>query len=150
MTKDDYLHTLCKQVYEATKWEDTEKYIEYRYNDDKLIAVEVCDNVGYEDDGIKFGTVMRTHIPLYTSDYIVNKLLSKIVKNDTTYGLVLTPCTTDGSWVADYLVASWGQPLAAHLGHWLHSGSNAQLTEGSTLLEALLKLTLRLAEEGLL
>ena len=74
-TQDKELFELCREVYERTGWGDTPDYVEERFVDGKLVATDVCENVGYEEDNEVFGGVQRKHFPLYTSDYLLEKLV---------------------------------------------------------------------------
>ena len=102
------LFELCKQVYEATGW----KGLGRRYINEPL----------EKDDWI----------PIYTSDY----LLEKLPKSLNRYGLFeLAPTRAETMWSA---------------GYWTNDRLETFSVIGDTPLKALLKLTLNLHEEGIL
>lgn len=135
---DQELFELCKDVYDRLEWQiDMGGWIIGDENAE-LFILDVSKDQGSYD----------FYAPLYTSDYLLEKLPAKIVTKKDTYGLIVTPYTSDGTWIADYCVTSWGQPLSGIRGHWLHNGGDAQLTESTSGLKALLKLTIALHEAG--
>lgn len=77
-TIDKELFELCKQVYEATKWRDTESWIEgvTAYGD---LIIHSEGESGY--DGYIYENNMEyewcNDTPLYTSDYLLEKLPNK-------------------------------------------------------------------------
>ena len=128
MKESNELFELCKQVYEATGWDGTEKFwhslISHdmkRWSDYKL--------QDYKPDSL-FG--MRI-VPLYTSDYLLEKLPYKIGKANSAIWLRL------GKTRNSFTVCYMGSDLVCLYDF-----------EADTPLEALLRLTLNLHEEGLL
>ena len=136
---DNELFELCKQVYEKTGWTRTHKV----WHEDTLTSPTAC---GYED--IKHAIHFT---PLYTSDYVLEKLPHEVMSVD-----------------------EWGDEQTGTFGLWkanngyscgyLHEESFIRLLEetdsdgekyyrdaeffADTSLKALLKLTLALAEAG--
>ena len=109
------LFELCKQVYEATGWKDTHGRLD-----------DGNHTIRNEGNEVLLGT---KQVPLYTSDYLLEKLPSTI-KNELDGGddyLFLYKKTS--SWYADYM----GQFLRCN---------------ADTPLKALLKLTIALSEAG--
>ena len=109
---DQELFDLCKEVYEATGWDDN-----------KLLPKGIPAHLGY--------------CPLYTSDYLLEKLPSWYFDTDIeeTMVLALMPhmLETD-KWIARYETPE-------------HRGSEFEAI-ADTPLKALLKLTLALHEAG--
>ena len=109
------LFELCKQVYEATGWKDTHGRLD-----------DGNHTIRNEGNEVLLGT---KQVPLYTSDYLLEKLPSTI-KNEFDGGddyLILYK--KNSSWYADYM----GQFLRCN---------------ADTTLKALLKLTIVLSEAG--
>ena len=109
------LFELCKQVYEATGWKDTHGRLD-----------DGNHTIRNEGNEVLLGT---KQVPLYTSDYLLEKLPSTI-KNELDEGDdYLFLYKKNGSWHADYM----GQFLRCN---------------ADTPLKALLKLTIALSEAG--
>lgn len=90
-------------------------------------------------------------IPDYPLDYLLDKLPKKTVIKRAIYGLVLTPSTSDGSWIADYYSVGWDYfDDKRWRSNWLHHGDKAKLTEADTLKCAVLKLACELLRAGVL
>lgn len=126
MKDSNELFELCKQVYEATGWDDTRDY--YHEKDSFNF-----DTRSFERNG-EWTVVERRRapydIPLYTSDYLLEKLpnwttLDK--RGDKSTYKYLAKCDTLQSWTGGEIEALSDTPL-----------------------EALLKLGIALAEKGLL
>ena len=66
MTQDQELFELCKQVYEATGW-DSDDLLHY-------LGGEVHYKPLFESDMHHLNTTKDTYSPLYTSDYLLEKL----------------------------------------------------------------------------
>lgn len=140
---------LCQELASLSGWNDTPllygAFMKYtvRIDDESVIYTrrEMEDAEGY---------AIHEDCPAYDLGYLLRKLSPKLEIKGDTYGLVITPCTSDGSWIADYLVASWGQPLAEHNSHWLHHGDNASLTEAATPEDAVVRLASQLFRSGIL
>ena len=108
---------LCKQVHERTGWQPTD-YFDGEY----VITQEDADAGGYDDGQL---------LPLYTSDYLLEKLPSSLNDDeDDTYRL--TVHKVNGDWLANYVYDN--------VGMWHRYGS--------TPLLSLLKLTIALSEAG--
>lgn len=110
------LFELCKKCYEATGWKDTHSRL-----DDSNHTVR---NEGNE---VLLGT---KQVPLYTSDYILEKLPPIIERN----------CFTMIKDKNDRYEAGYAE----------YGSITSRGDESDTPLKALLKLTLRLHEDGLL
>lgn len=110
------LFELCKQVYEATGWDEVEKF--------------------YWGTGAHSGVNSGRHtilpnVPLYTSDYLLEKLPKDLTNDSEVYPFVLYR----GKWTKQW--------LAGYEGYF--GGQNDPC---DTPLKALLKLTLALHEAG--
>ncbi len=83
--------------------------------------------------------------------FLLRKLPPKITVKKKQYGLVLTDSTTDGSWIVDYIMFNWQQPLPEHgLEVWLHYGDKAKLTEAMEVEDAAAKLCIELFKQNIL
>lgn len=125
---DTELYELCKQVYERTGWEDVRDF----YHENDTFDEETQT---FKRNGI-FSIVERKradyNTPLYTSDYLLEKLPKRI-------GERYLELWADGEvWVVYYYENPYGTC-------WPKIGPHAD-----TPLKALLKLTLKLHEQGLL
>ena len=127
-TASNELFELCKEVYEATGLADTIDYFYLKNNGD--YNVDRASHTQVDHNWWKLGgEVPARCFPLYTSDYLLEKLPSTI-KNEFDGGddyLILYK--KNGSWYADYM----GQFLRCN---------------ADTPLKALLKLCLALKEAG--
>lgn len=94
-------------------------------------------------DGVMIGFPW---LPAPTATEIAEVLPKTVKKGRDTFGLVITNQTTDGVWIADYIVTGWGQPYAGHKEHWLHYGDDAKYTEAFSMQDALAKLWIKLHE----
>lgn len=119
---DNELFKLCKSVYEKTGWDDTTDQI------DKL-----SDPMRFNGEGIEYD-----HIPLYTSDYLLEKLPKRLVVDGKTLWFSLYPLDRNSAWGTGY--ADDVPNSSDKYGEWA-DGDKAPL-------KALLKLTLALAEAG--
>ena len=132
---DQELFELCKEVYERTGLGDTPDYVEERFVDGELVATDVCENVGYEEDDEVFEGVQRKHFPLYTSDYLLEKLPKYIMG---TYNTQFTfnmdrPKSIKHKYRAFYKAPGYG---------------HTSMTVADTPLKALLKLVIALDDVG--
>ena len=122
MKDGNELFELCKQVYEAAGWDDTRDY--YHEKDSFNF-----DTRSFERNG-EWTVVERRRapydIPLYTSDYLLEKL---------PVGTNISKTKTNTTEPSIYYSATC---------------RNNGIHQGSTPIQALLKLTLKLHEEGLL
>lgn len=139
------LFELCKQVYEATGWDDTDKVFSKVIN--RRAGSVTSVGRGYKatrkTDGYVVRVVRRDNrqkytIPLYTSDYLLEKL-------------PFFHEYWNGGNEAGYLtVKHWA--VRSEAGYWEENGDRKpdnKFTSGyaDTPLEALLKLTLKLYKE---
>jgi len=124
-TVDTELFELCKKVYERTGWKDTpSNYHEIYLTKEIFIAPDVNWQINVE------GPIMFI-CPLYTSDYLLEKLPREI--QSETIELV----AYGGHWEAAYSGARddlWNQNIGSHA--------------AETPLKALLKLTISLHDAG--
>lgn len=123
--KDTELFDLCKQVYEATGWSSEDRGITHVYCHEHVTALPI------DWDTSDF----HLHIPLYNSDYLMDKLPETItiaVLKD-----VIHQTSADGN-------KSYRNRYSAHNLGPIKSGWS------DTPLKALLKLCLALKKEGLL
>jgi hypothetical protein len=111
---DTELFELCKEVYKRTRWQPTGYF-----DGDYVVTQEDADAGGYDDDQLK---------PLYTSDYLLEKLPSKLDGN-----LLLE---ADGSAADKWCAYYDSMPVKIIAFHEL------------TPLKALLKLTIALHDAG--
>lgn len=119
------LFELCKQVYEATGW-NSDDLLHY-------LGGEVHYKHLFESDMHHLNTTKDTYSPLYTSDYLLEKLPRYIYLQQSADGK---------SWGASQL-----QPTELRTAENAYQSIN---TSAVTPLRALLLLTLKLHEEGLL
>lgn len=122
MKDSNELFELCKQVYQATGWRDTLGYIQ-----------PFGQNVHFPDWFDE--TITKDHdiAPLYTSDYLLEKLPYKIGKANSAIWLRL------GKTRNSYTVCYMGYDLVCIYDF-----------EADTPLKALLRLTLKLHENEIL
>lgn len=113
--EDKELFELCKQVYEATEWKETLQFF-------NQLDLEVYSEGEYEDYGMSY-SFKDGDTPLYTSDYILEKLPEESVVRRHYL------CTGQ-EWQAESALAS---PTTYY---------------ANTPLKALLKLTLALHDAG--
>ena len=125
-TKDE-LFELCKKVYELTGWDDYGRS-DWWTNNEEVIP---------DRDRNPTNSIC----PLYTSDYLLEKLPRHLnFKKQIWHLLVMNGDVEETNWIADYVTV--GREC------WLHDKELAKLTEADTPLKALLKLTLALKEAG--
>ncbi len=126
--KDNDLFELCKEVYEKTEWDGTDKYWHILISHDMKTWREPRLQ-DYKPDNL-FG--MRI-VPLYTSDYLLEKLPSHITSEwDNSFEL----WNSGDEWVAGYEYAD------------TEAIDNSHTQFADTPLKSLLKLTLALHEAG--
>lgn len=144
MEAENEVFKLCKQVYEATGWfEVSDFYVKSftKKDDFKNALWEIESYSSYAEHMTKEEFSQSNTVPLYTSDYLLEKLpfLTKYTRGDGRIAkgwcyLVLT-YANDGQSVATYANRNkeWIEPFYS-----------------DTPLKALLKLTLKLHEEEVL
>lgn len=72
---DKELFELCKEVYEKTGWKDQLQFFDgYLYNGEHNIETVG----GWESEGASYSFDSRHNIPLYTSDYLLERLPTKV------------------------------------------------------------------------
>lgn len=122
-TQDTELLDLCKQVYEATGWDD-----------DSLrhwLGGNIHQKRLFESDIYLNNTTEDTYVPLYNSDYLLEKLPAQLEQGEL-------------------FVGKWGKSYW-RAGYFNYKPGWSDLRDFSdTPLKALLKLTLALHKEGLL
>lgn len=131
---DAELFELCKQVYEATGWENNIGYRSTILKDsvmyDKIFPRPNEHRLNHEDKDI--GTY--DECPLYTSDYLLEKLPKEYwLDNFTKVNLFMDSTGHAGGYMYYY----------SKVGGVIH-----RYGEGDTPIKALLKLTLALKEAG--
>ena len=143
--QDNELFELCKQVYQATGWSGTDLLFYHVKRAKK--DMRVIGNKGIEYYGKSLSNFNPKQddndavIPLYTSDYILEKL-PRTVKF---YG---DPSSMSGS---GYSYLSIERPVTSNwCASYRYEGYPIHCGFGDTPLEALLKLTLKLYEEKIL
>ena len=117
------LYELCKEVYELTGWIGTLQVI---WNDQVTVVEPYVERWAQEEK-------YANYAPLYTSDYLLEKLPRYIYLQQSADGK---------SWGASQL-----QPTELRTAENAYQSIN---TSAVTPLKALLKLTLKLHEKGLL
>ena len=122
---DNELFELCKQVYRVVPNDWVERDMAY-WTFDGSKTVRWNDMTAEEQ--------MTAIVPLYTSDYLLEKLPKKVEGADWSYWLTLSPMDGE-SWDADY---EFEDTEPRHFEY------------ADTPLKALLKLTLALHEAGVL
>jgi hypothetical protein len=134
---DEELFTLCKSVYEKTGWDESTEIIR-KYSLNKEPSVFMRPPKGMEL-GVLSGTI-EWQSPLYTSDYLLEKLPPVIFVR-----------TSDGNNNTAILTVWINGDKTAHAAYMIpfdeqNRGDYAQTSD--TPLKALLKLTLALHEAG--
>jgi len=114
--EDTELFDLCQQVYKKTGWRDT---------DDVM-----CHGKKMQSGKIDTREV-HEHFPLYTSDYLLEKLPTPLYIDKAPHQLQLIK--TGDDFVAQY---------------WFDDDNESKYEFGDTPLKALLQLTLALSEAG--
>ena len=133
---DNELFDLCKQVYEKTGWKDT--FAVYEQTDGIPLGTPY---VSYPELERKYGLwstqEMKKQTPLYTTDYLLEKLPSVVQDTDDKIFRVITMWINgDGSTHAGY-----AEPYA-------HDDKYAHSQTSDKMVDTLLKLTLELSEDG--
>ena len=131
------LYEICKEVYERTGWEDVTDF----YHENDTFDEETQT---FKRNGI-FSIVERKradyNIPLYTSDYLLEKLPGLLDIDNKTFSLAVQAQVAPPNFVALYTHTSVvAGKLAGH--------STRYINEADTPLKALLKLTIALSEAG--
>ncbi len=123
---DNELFELCKEVYEVTGWDD-DGLGKQMWVHDGLGDVEFVDSIG-EDEGF-------WDFPLYTSDYLLEKL-PRYIGEYHPFCLKEIDGHSEGSWCALY-------------SDDIHDGILLRVSQfADTPLKALLKLTIALHDAG--
>ncbi|MEW1951062.1 hypothetical protein AB0280_17645 [Pseudarthrobacter sp902506025] len=137
---------LCKELHEVSGWSDTPLVYGNFWRDGSISPVGVYSRDHLEDDSIP--TIIH---PVFDLGYLLSKLPQKITWRRETMGFCLTGATSDGSWICDYIVATWSYPLPDPVSNvWMHSGGEANKTEADTPEDAATKLAIQLFRQGLL
>lgn len=146
---------LCECLYKLSMWPlDT---IMAWYCDESRDDTPVCNYNNELELRAVGGAGYYTHkYPAYDLGYLLERLPGKLRIKNKEYGFVLTHATSDGCFVADYMVNDWlrlqldrgGGSLGAR--QWLHHGDRAKLTEAFTAEDALCKLLIQLFEQKIL
>lgn len=134
MRDNNELFTLCKAVYKATEWDACDQYF---FTKDGQIIGKARPKINEWDKDYEAG--YRADVPLYASDYLLGKL----------------PKQLDDGEVLGVGFAEYHKPYNISAYSWIASFENRYATPimyaySDTPLKALLKLTLKLHEEGLL
>lgn len=132
---DPELFELCKEVHKRTKWDDETLTNSWK----RLISHDMKQwrdwfIAGYNNHTNDFS---EKTVPLYTSDYLLEKLPSHLNENNETYYLTLEKMN-DQSYTASYGYVDIGQVD--------HPKIKPEIAD--TPLAALLKLTIKLHENG--
>lgn len=122
------LYELCKEVYELTGW----KYTIGRFHDDGSYDGYVGHRGIAYTPNPQNAEWLPKDIPLYTSDYLLEKLPKKYNN-----GILLLAITNSTQWGAEYY--SFYPP---------ERGAKTDVYISDTPLKALLKLTIDLSEAG--
>ena len=123
------LFELCKEVYERTGWEDTDfgywEYKSLRTDEIEIIKISALNKIKWSS-------------PLYTSDYLLEKLPEYVIEYDSYYEQDIRNylCVMK---VPDGYVALYDGLSLAH---------KVKVQRTDTPLKALLKLTIALSEAG--
>ena len=141
MSVSNELFELCKQVYEATGWDDTKNVWSLQHTgsvEEQIIKEEIGDFEHSREptECLRMGQPVLA--PYYTSDYLLEKLPKKIKRDSSTGWLVLSPMDSQGAWSVGY------EP-----DHTEHI-DDYPMEWGESPVAALLKLTLKLHEEKML
>ena len=123
---DTELFELCKSVYEKLGWETSS------------LAGWIEAHQEYEADNGDYTNENHPPSALYTSDYILEKLPARIWNKEESQW--------DGLWLRKW---DRGNELVYFAEYWTRFSFPKQV-ESDTPLKALLKLTLKLADEGII
>lgn len=137
---------LCKELYELSGWK-TGWWYPHVHIENSMVSQEHI----YTDE---FGAIVdkQRDIPAYDLGYLLRKLPNKVTVKKRVYGFILTDSTSDGTWIADYIIHFWQTPIPTDRNYemWLHHGDKAKLTEADTPEDAVAKLCIELVKQGLL
>lgn len=94
---DTELFGLCKEVYKRTGWDDEKlgAFMKDVYPGENPMGI-------FETKEPLESKYIKTQCPLYTSDYLLEKLPKKIVKDSADYWFSLYPMDRQGSWGVGY------------------------------------------------
>lgn len=139
--QDKELFELCKQVYEATKWDDThEHFYQVLIREDSVWqggAIQVKTTYEADSQKVKKQIAYSRLAPLYTSDYLLEKLPPVIQDpDDKIFKHIQMWVNGDKSTHAGYV-----EPYA-------HGDKVTYAQESDKMRKTLLKLTLALHESG--
>lgn len=134
---DTELYELCKQVYEATGWENTPNayYVEGHYFSGNIEMPEGEPYLAQESGKYDLAFPTKWVCPLYTSDYLLEKLPSRLIFHNNDCAIEVRRTKKDKYMWSANIRHSYGQYFK-------------QISD--TPLKALLKLTLKLHEEKIL
>jgi len=124
---DNELFELCKTIYEKTNWDnDLLAYLNWR----EIVHDEPRN---LQVSNTKSDMQWKSFAPLYTSDYLLEKLPGQFGNRGSSSAQCLRLCKSNEGYMAGY--------IGVDLVWWLESTAD-------TPLKALLKLTLALHEAG--
>lgn len=98
---DKEVYELCKQVYEATKWVDEDWKQPYMYIIEGETEIKYSPSwFSHLSFSVK-NPIKFEKVPLYTSDYLLEKLPKKLRIMEVTYWLTLSPMDKN-DWGVSY------------------------------------------------
>lgn len=96
MSQDTELFDLCKEVYKRTRWGKLgDKNTDFRFSMNDQERIVPRHQIGD-------GTVYLNSTPLYTSDYLLEKLPKEVAKKGIHWYLTISSRSTTDTWMADY------------------------------------------------
>jgi hypothetical protein len=125
---------LTEELLKVSGWRDTKEEL-FIYKDE--ISIHPKD----------YPVLQRPvkQLPFYDWYFLLRHLPHHVEISRNIYVFVLTNHTTDDTWIADYIMPAWQEPLSDRTKDvWLHHGDNAKLTEDEDSIAAILKLFIRL------
>ena len=140
-------HKRASAAPELSGWEGDDRW--YMTGPDGKVIGTATPRIFKHDREYEAG--YRTTVPAYDLGYLLRKLPKKTVIKKVIYSLVLTPSTSDGTWIADYYSGGWAYfNNNRHRDNWLHHGDNAKLTEADIPEDAACKLAIELFKRRVL
>ena len=130
MTNDKELFDLCKKVYELTGWEMTDNFYFYAWTVNGHLLTDVTSK--------NFKSKNDKDIPLYDSDYLLEKLPEYVIEYDTYHE----------QDIRNYLCLMKVPEGYVALYDGLSLAHKVKVQRTDTPLKALLKLTISLSEHG--
>lgn len=128
---DNELFELCKEVYKRTEWEDTDYVWALKpYSSDDDYEIKSWESILKSHNGY---FLAKTCKPLYTSDYLLEKLPRDLVTEDDHTYLCVNVSLLD-KWAAYYGDAA--------------GNKGTEVQRADTPLKALLKLAIALDDAG--